>query len=56
MIEIKCTEKQKDALNNAIITSYCCPIGVDECNKYGTCFICIEKNIKWTIRGNEDAE
>lgn len=55
MIEIKCDESQKDDIIYALANSSRCIIGCDvECKNL--CRECMEKNIKWTIRGNEDAE
>ena len=55
MIEIKCTEDQKEVLLKAIVpSSYCVVEELLDCPQ--DCFNCLDKNIKWTIRGNEDAE
>jgi hypothetical protein len=54
MIEIKCTDKEKDMIVNAIARSQYCL--VDDCPPRTLCSECAEKSISWTIRGNEDAE
>ena len=54
MIEIKCTEKQKRMIINAINTKDACALsctlyGIHECAG-GYCSDCIERNIKWDIQ------
>lgn len=55
MIEIKCDELQKEAIIRALLGSQSCIIDNDKCRS-DHCPNCLEKNIKWDIRGNEDAE
>ena len=51
MIEIKCTEKQKRMIINAICAADdCASIGVADCDcAEASCVDCIERNIKWDI-------
>ena len=56
MIEIKCTQQEKENIIDelASLTAICIfEIGTCECNN---CRDCLDERIKWTIRGNEDAE
>lgn len=55
MIEIKCSEFQKEIIKMALLGTQVCIIDNDNCRS-DNCYNCLEKNIKWTIRGNEDAE
>ena len=56
MIEIKCNEREKEIIIGELSrTVVMCVFeyGTCECND---CRECLDKRIKWTIRGNEDAE
>lgn len=59
MIEIKCTMEQKEKiLLNLMMCNdvFCDAFTPDECKSVKDCKECVNKNIKWDIRGNEDAE
>ena len=59
MIEIKCTEEEKEILQSGFILcpdAICDVLTESECSNAKDCIECVKKNIKWTIRGNEDAE
>lgn len=57
MIEIKCTQEEKenfiDALSDFEVD---CVFVRKKCQRYDGCRDCLDERIKWTIRGNEDAE
>ena len=56
MIEIKCTQEEKENLIDELanpIAECIFEFGTCESN---SCRDCLGKRIKWTIRGNEDAE
>lgn len=55
MIEIKCNESQKATIIKSLLMGGDCLFSWDVDCTY-KCVECMEKNIKWTIRGNEDAE
>lgn len=58
MIEIKCTEEQREILLNssAVLDAFCDVMPQDKCDRATSCRECPRENIMWTIRGNEDAE
>lgn len=55
MIEIKCTQKEKEKLICCIANpdNYCIfPMSrelIDKCKTYDSCYKCVEKTIKWVI-------
>ena len=55
MIEIKCNEVQKETIVKSLLMSGDC-LFTWEVDCIGRCAECMAENIKWTIRGNEDAE
>jgi hypothetical protein len=55
MIEIKCNESQKATIIKSLLMGGDCLFSWDVDCTY-KCVECMEKNIKWTIRGNEDAK
>ena len=58
MIEIKCSESQKETIIKSLCMSGDCLFSWDvECmGGCIECIACMDKNIKWTIRGDEDEE
>lgn len=56
MIEIKCDELQRESIIDALMSSDYCVIGCNVDCANDSCYRCMMENIKWTIRGNEDAE
>lgn len=56
MIEIKCNEWQKEFIKKALLRYMSCLIAPTIYCGERDCWECLDKNIKWTIRGNEDAE
>ena len=55
MIEIKCTQEEKENIIDALSDlEVDCIFDIVACNC--NCRHCLDERIKWTIRGNEDAE
>lgn len=51
MIEIKCTESEREHLLNIFDENNKCPFDHNyvECHKYNTCDSCLDENIDWDI-------
>lgn len=54
MIEITCTEEDKEILIKTLSISEECPVPHSDCAAYKGCKKCIEENIKWIIKEEED--
>jgi hypothetical protein len=56
MIEIKCTQQEKENIIDELADLDAkCIFDIGFC-RHENCRDCLDERIKWTIRGNEDAE
>lgn len=50
-MKIQCTEKEKELLIDVFMGSCICPFKSAHCSEGNVCRACLEKNIKWQIKG-----